>query len=140
MVLVLAILLIAISAVNIFKSSSEKTPEITAKEEIKDCGSTLSEKAGNKDNLDRECFLKAYKACTSAKLYQEVVDPNNNHIKTTILIDGKEDNKCRVSIHVQDKSSYPENTINYCYSLGKTEFNDFSLKVSECDNKKETII
>lgn len=107
--------------------------------EIKACGSSLSQKGGNTDNIDRNCFLEAYKTCTPAKLYQEVIAPNNNSIKTIVYIDTKEGDKCRVSVHIEDKYKFPENDIYYCYKAGQTELDNYHIIIDECKDRKPLI-
>ena len=94
---------------------------------VKDCGSSMSQKGNNTDNMDRECFLESYNACTPAKLSQEVKDPNGNPIKTSVFIDSKEGDKCRVSVHVNNKMTFPENDIYYCYSVAQGDLDDYHL-------------
>jgi len=125
---------------NNFTAPVEKDNEISKGPEIKDCGSAFSQKGGNTDNVDRECFFEAYSTCTPAKLYHEVIDPDNHTIKTTVVIDTKESDKCRIKVQVDNKFTFPENDVYYCYNISKTEFNDYSIQIDECVERKPLII
>lgn len=112
----------------------------TSTYKIKDCGSSVSKKADNSDNMDRNCFLEAYETCTPAKLYQEVVDPDEHTIKTTVSVDTKEGDKCRISVNVENKFKFPENEIYYCYQVSTTELNNYNIKIDECKDRKPLIL
>lgn len=118
----------------------QETKEVSKVPEIKDCGSYFSQKGGNTDNMDRECFLEAYSTCTPAKLYHEVIDPDNHTIKTTVAIDTKEEDKCRIKVQVDNKFTFPENDIYYCYSASKTELNDYSIQIDKCEDRKPLVL
>lgn len=121
-------------------SEPPQPQEETSSYKIKDCGSYVSKKGDNSDNMDRNCFLEAYKTCTPAKLYQEVVDPDDNTIKTTVSVDTKEGDKCRVSVNVENKFKFPENEIYYCYQVSTTELNSYNIKIDECKERKPLIL
>ncbi len=118
------------------KQETQPVQELTTPISIKDCGSSRSAKGNNSDNMDKQCFLESYSACTPAKLFQEVIDPNNNPIKTSVFIDTKEDGKCRVSVHVEHKMSFPENDIYYCYSVTQGGLDNYHLKIDDCKERK----
>lgn len=104
---------------------------------VKDCGSSLSQKGNNNtDGMDRSCFLEAYNSCTPAKITQEVIDPNDNPIKTSVFIDSKDGDRCRVSVHVDNKMTFPENDIYYCYSLAQGDLDNYHLKIDDCKDRK----
>ena len=120
-------------------TSNPSLKETVVTQNIKDCGSSKSTKGGNTDNMDRNCFLEAYETCMPAKLYQEVIDPDNHAIKTTVFIDTKERDKCRVGVQVEDKFKFPENEIYYCYDVSKTEINNYNIKMDDCKERKPLV-
>ncbi len=142
--LLVSIVLVILGIISVGKYL--RTPETpqpqkeTSSYKIKDCGSYVSKKGDNSDNMDRNCFLEAYKTCTPAKIYQEVVDPDDNTIKTTVSVDTKEGDKCRVSVNVENKFKFPENDIYYCYSASKTELNNYNIQIGECKDRKSLIL
>ena len=86
--------------------------------------------------MDRSCFLEAYNSCTPAKITQEVIDPSDNPIKTSVFVDTKEGDKCRVSVHVENKRTFPENDIYYCYSVEQGDLDNYHLKIDDCKDRK----
>ncbi len=139
----IVLIILGIIAVSKYLQSPSEAPqpqEETSSYKIKDCGSSISKKADNSDNMDRNCFLEAYKTCTPAKIYQEVVDPDDNTIKTTVSVDTKEGDKCRVSVNVENKLKFPESEIYYCYQVGTTELNNYNIKIDECKDRKPLIL
>lgn len=143
LLVIVVLIVVGLIAFGRYLQSPSETPqpqEETSVNKIKDCGSSISKKADNSDNMDRNCFLEAYKTCAPAKLYQEIVDPDNHTIKTTVSIDTKEGDKCRVSVHVENKFKFPENEIYYCYQVSTTELNNYNIKIDECEDRKPLIL
>jgi len=144
--ILLVIIVLAVSgiiAVGKYLQSTPEAPhpqEVSSSYKIKDCGGSISKKAENSDGMDRNCFLEAYKTCTPAKIYQEIVDPDDNTIKTTVSVDTKEVDKCRVSVNVENKFKFPENEIYYCYQVGTTELNSYNIKIDECKDRKPLVL
>jgi len=143
LLVVIVLVILGIIAVGKYLQGTSEVPqpqEETFSYKIKDCGSSVSKKAGNSDNMDRNCFLEAYKTCTPAKIYQEVVDPDEHTIKTTVSVDTKEGDKCRISVNVENKFKFPENEIYYCYQVSTTELNNYNIKIDECKDRKPLIL
>ena len=141
LLILFAVLLIVsalIAGKYLFPSSPDVRPiqETAVPDLVKDCGSIMSQKGNNTDNMDRSCFLEAYKSCTPAKIVQEVIDPNNNPIKTSVFVDSKDGDKCRVSVHVENKMTFPENDIYYCYSAEQGNLDNYHLKIDDCKDRK----
>lgn len=114
----------------------QQVQEATVQDSVRDCGGSMSQKGNNIDNLDKGCFLEAYNSCTPTKITQEVIDPNNNPIKTSVFIDSKDGDKCRVSVHVDNKMTFPENDIYYCYSVAQGDLDNYHLKIDDCKDRK----
>jgi len=142
--LLIAVVVVLAIASAIYLKSVPSQPELAEKTTLSDnrknCGSYLSQKGGNTDNMDRKCFLEAYSTCTPAKLYQEVIDPDNHTIKTTASVDTREGDRCRVSVHVENKFIIPENDIYYCYSVETTELDNYHIKIDDCEDRQPLIL
>lgn len=118
----------------------DSSDQMLATSEIKDCGSYFSQKGGNSDDMNRECFLEAYSTCTSAKVTHQVKDPDDHTITTTAQVDTMEDDRCRIRVQVDNKFTFPENDIYYCYNVSRTEFNDYSIQIDECEDRKPLVL
>ncbi|HVZ12432.1 MAG TPA: hypothetical protein VG965_05360 [Patescibacteria group bacterium] len=143
LLILVVLVIVGLLVIGKYLQGTSETPqpqEETSAYKIKDCGSSVSKKGGNSDNMDRNCFLEAYKTCTPAKLYQEVIDPDEHTIKTTVSVDTKEGDKCRVSVNVENKFKFPENEIYYCYQVSTTELNNYNIKIDECKDRKPLIL
>lgn len=143
LLVIVVLIVVGLIAFGRYLQSPSETPQPQEKASsyiIKDCGSYVSKKGDNSDNMDRNCFLEAYETCTPAKLYQEVVDPDDHIIKTTVSVDTKEGNKCRVSVNVENKFKFPENEIYYCYQVSTTELNNYNIKIDGCKDRKPLIL
>lgn len=135
-------LVLAILLLNIL-NTPQKTTQLAVKETIKDCGSEI-DKEGAAHTLNKECFIEAFKTCTSARIYEESFPPDNvPSIKTTTLIEGKTDKGCRIQVNVRNVLAIPENNIYYCYSAGMGRADDTQnfnhLVIDNCDNGKTSI-
>src|ERR1035437_4344195 len=135
-------LVLAFLLVNIL-NTPQKPTQLAVKETFKDCGSNI-DKDGATHTLNIQCFAEAFKTCTPAKIYEEQFPPDNvPSVKTTTLIEGKIDNRCRIQVTVRNVLAIPENNIYYCYSdrMGKADdtqnFNH--LVINNCDNNKTSI-
>lgn len=141
LLILIAVLLAAsllIAGKHLFPSPPDVQPvqETAVPGLVKDCGSSTSAKGNNTDNMDRSCFLEAYNSCIPAKITQEVIDPSDNLIKTSVFVDSKEEDKCRISVHVDNKMTFPENDIYYCYSVVQGELDNYHLKIDDCKDRK----
>jgi hypothetical protein len=137
-----AVLVLVLLFVNLF-TTTQKPEQLSVKETLKDCGSNI-DKEGATHTLNIQCFADAFKTCTPAKIYEEQFPPNNvPSIKTTTLIEGKIDNRCRIQVNVRNVLAIPENNIYYCYSAGMGRADDTQnfnhLVIDNCDNGKTSI-
>ena len=135
-------LVLAFLLVNIL-NTPQKPTQLAVKETFKDCGSNI-DKDGATHTLNIQCFAEAFKTCTPAKIYEEQFPPDNvPSVKTTTLIEGKIDNRCRIQVTVRNVLAIPENSIYYCYSAGMGKADDTQnfnhLVIDNCDNGKTSI-
>lgn len=135
-------LILAVILINIL-NAPQQTTQLAVKEANKDCGSNI-DKEGATHTLSIQCFADAFKTCTPAKIYEETFPPDNvPSIKTTTLIEGKIEGKCRIQVHINNKLAFPENKIYYCYNAGMGKADDTQnfnhLVVDNCDNGKISI-
>jgi uncharacterized secreted protein with C-terminal beta-propeller domain len=135
-------LILAVLLINIL-NTQQKTTQLAVKETLKDCGSNI-DKEGATHTLNIQCFVEAFKTCTPAKIYEEQFPPDNvPSIKTTTLIEGKIDNRCRIQVNVRNVLAIPENNIYYCYNAGMGRVDDTQnfnhLVIDNCDNDKTSI-
>ena len=138
----LIFLILAVLLINIL-NTPQKPTQLAVKETLKDCGSNI-DKEGATHTLDIKCFAEAFKTCTPAKIYEEQFPPDNvPSIKTTTLIEGKIDNRCRIQVNVRNVLAIPENNIYYCYNAGMGRADDTQnfnhLVINNCDNGKTSI-
>lgn len=136
------LLVLVVVLLNLLKTPQEST-ELSVKEAVKDCGSEI-DKPGATHALNRDCFAKAFKTCTPAKINQESFPPDNApSIKTSIQVEGQTDKGCRIQVSVHNTLAFPEDNIYYCYKAEKGIADDTLSKdhliISECDNNKRIV-
>lgn len=143
-ILIIMLMVVGFSLYKYFQYHNSKNIQqnLTLEDNIKDCGTEI-DKEGATHTLNKDCFIESFNNCSVAKIYKELYPPNNT-IKTTVYVDGKEGDKCRIRVIVENKQVLPEKDNYYCYKAKKVSLDDSGeiryLEISDCGNKKPLII
>ena len=107
---------------------------------VKNCGSEENTRSGGYNSSIRDCFYESYQVCVSAKIYKKAFTIEGDPIMTTMVIEGRENNLCKLHVYVDSRDNFgfygKYNTI--CYNAFLNNGADRrNLVVDSCDNGKK---